>query len=403
MTDRKPLLFLSQRIPYPPNKGDKLRSFAVLRHLSSLWDVHLGCFIDDPVDWGYIEEVKAYCADLFCVGLDKRWAKIRSLRGLVTGASLSEPYFYNASLARWVDKVLTEARPSAIFLYSSVMGQYAPKAGEAGAPRVVMDFVDVDSDKWRQYAERQTWPMSWVYARESRRLLAFDRKVAARVDASVFVSSPEAELFRRLAPETANKVYPISNGIDLDFFNPELDFPDPFQVGVRRVVFTGAMDYWPNIDAVHWFADEILPALRARAPDIVFYIVGGNPTPDVTALAERPGVVVTGRVPDIRPYLAHSEVAVAPMRVARGIQNKVLEGMAMGKPVVTSDQGLEGIDAEPGRDLLTANTASEFVEAVMRILTDSSTTAIGSAARRRVVSKYDWSDKLASYQRLLQP
>jgi len=395
------LLFLCQRIPYPPNKGDKLRSFSVLRHLAKSWKVHLGCFIDDPADWQYVDELRPYCAELCCIGLDKRLAKLRSLTGLIAGTSLSEPYFRNAQLSQWVEAVLRDAQPAAAFLYSSVMGQYLRRGSQFRPRRVVMDFVDVDSDKWRQYADMHSWPMSWVYRRESRQLLAFDRAVAGYCDAAVFVSAPEAALFRRLAPEAAAKTHAISNGVDLSYFSPGAERPDPFPPGRRAVVFTGAMDYWPNVDAVAWFAEAMFPTIRARIPEAVFFIVGGNPAPKVKALGSLPGITVTGRVPDIRPYLAHAEVCVAPMRVARGIQNKVLEGMAMGKVVVTTDQGLEGIDAVPGRDLLLANDTDAFIAATVKVLTDPSLAGIGLAARDCMTGGYSWDDKLAAFDRLL--
>lgn len=397
----KPLLFLSQRIPYPPNKGDKLRSFSVLRYLSRSWKIHLGCFVDDPTDWRYLEELRPYCADLCCIGLDKRWAKLKSLSGLLTGTPLSVPYFRSRRLSKWVDTVLREVRPSAAFLFSSVMGQYLPHDSQLRPRRVVMDFVDVDSEKWRQYAEMHSLPMSWIYRRESRRLLAFDRGVARAADASVFVSAPEAALFRQLVPETAAKTYDISNGIDFSYFSADRSQPNPFPACSRGLVFTGAMDYWPNVDAAIWFAEEMFPAIRARVPEAVLFIVGGNPTPKVTKLGEMPGVTVTGRVPDVRPYLTYAAASVAPLRVARGIQNKVLEGMSMGKVVITTDQGLEGIAAMPGRDLLVANDADSFVSATVRVLADTSVVSIGDAARRCVVSSYSWDDKLAEFERLL--
>ena len=397
----KPLLFLAQRIPYPPNKGDKLRSFAVLRHLSRSWDIHLGCFIDDPDDWQHVDALRAYCADLTCVGLDKRLAKLRSAVGLLSGTSLSEHYFRSGQLSRWVGGVLTGVQPSTAFLYSSVMGQYIPTAPSLRPRRVVMDFVDVDSVKWRQYAEMHRGPMRWVYERESRRLFDFDRALAQRFDASIFVSPPEAQLFRDMAPEVADRVHAVSNGIDHGFFTADPSQPNPFAAGARAIVMTGAMDYWPNIDGALWFAREMLPAIRARVPEAVFVIVGGNPAPQLQALAGQPGVTVTGRVADVRPYLTHAAAVVAPMRVARGIQNKVLEGMAMGRLVVTTSQGLEGIDAQPGRDLLVADDAPPFIAATLRALTDAALAPMGTAARQRILAGYDWDDKLAAYERLL--
>ena len=399
------LLFLSQRIPFPPNKGDKLRSFSVLRHLSKSWKVHLGCFIDDPNDWQYMEELRPYCEDLCCVGLDRRWAKVRSLGGLITGTSLSERYYQSAKLAKWVRETLQSGHPSAAFLYSSVMGQYLlrPADAELRPARVVMDFVDVDSDKWRQYAERHAWPMSWIYRRESSHLLAFDRAVSRSTDASVFVSQPEANLYRSLVPEASPKIHAIPNGVDFTYFSLQTNHPNPFPQGSRNLVFTGAMDYWPNEDAVAWFAHSMFPAIRRQVPDSAFYIVGGNPTPMVQKLAELPGVTVTGRVPDVRPYLAHAAVCVAPMRIARGIQNKVLEGMSMSRVVITTDQGLEGIDAVPNRDLLVANSPEEFIAVTLSVMTDTSLARIGTAARNCIVKGYSWDDKLANYERLLTP
>ena len=398
----KPLLFLSQRIPYPPNKGDKLRSFSVLRHLAKSWKIYLGCFVDDPSDWHYVADLRPYCADLCCIGLDGRWAKLKSLTGLIAGTSLSEPYFRSVQLSKWVNSVLRDVEPPAAFLYSSVMGQYVRRRSQSRPGRVVMDFVDVDSDKWCQYGQMHSWPMSWVYGRESRRLLAFDRDVASRTDASVFVSEPEAALFRRLAPEAASKTYAITNGIDFSYFAAGTDQPNPFPPGNRGVVFTGAMDYWPNADAAAWFAESLYPAVRRSVPEAVFFIVGGNPTGKVRKLGELPGVTVTGRVPDVRPYLAHAAVSVAPMRVARGIQNKVLEGMSMGRVVVTTDQGLEGIDAPPwprpvGRQRCRC-LHCRHGEGADRF----SLARIGGAARRCIVNGYSWDDKLEDFERLLR-
>lgn len=388
----KTLLFLTQRLPYPPNKGDKIRSFAVLRHLAKCWRIHLGCFMDDPADRQYVDALKEFCVETMCIELNPRAARLRALRALAEGGPLSEAYFGHTRLADWVRGI----KPDAAFLYSSVMGQYLRDIPRP--PRVVMDFVDVDSDKWRQYAERQSWPMSWVYRREAARLLEFDRAMTRTADAVTFVSEAEAELFRRQAPEAAAKIHGISNGIDLDYFAPG-DYPAPFSG--PAIVFTGAMDYWPNVDAVSWFAAKVLPRIRARLPDATFVIVGSNPTETVRRLAEQPGITVTGRVPDVRPYLAHAAAVVAPMRVARGIQNKVLEGMAMGRAVVTTPQGLEGIDAEPGRHLLLASGADDFAAAVLTALTAPETQHLGAAARAQMVACYDWSDKLAAYSALL--
>jgi sugar transferase (PEP-CTERM/EpsH1 system associated) len=281
-----------------------------------------------------------------------------------------------------------------VLVFSSAMAQYADPY--RGARRVV-DFVDVDSDKWRQYAEKKSFPMSWLYNYEARQLLRYERQVARDYDASLFVSAPEAELFRQLAPESSRKIGHFSNGVDTDYFSPHEAHADPYAPGERALVFTGAMDYWPNVDAVQWFCDEVFPSLRERFPGLMFYIVGSRPAPAVQALAQRPGVKVTGTVPDVRPYIAHAAVAVAPLRIARGIQNKVLEAMAMATPVVVSPQALEGIDAVPGSELVLAEDAAAFADAVGALLAgrESAAAAIGQAARAKVQRQYSWSSNLA--------
>ncbi len=396
------LLFLCHRIPYPPDKGDKIRSFAMLRHLSRSWRVHLGCFVDDPTDWQHVDALRRYCARLCCLPLVKSRATLRSALGLWRGTSLGEAYFRDPVLAAWTGDVLRKVRPRAAFLYSSVMAQYLADAGPLRPDRVVMDFVDVDSDKWRQYAASARGPARWLYRRESRRLLEAERRIALWAEASVLVSPAEAELFRRLAPAAAGRIHAVSNGIDHAFFAPAPGLPDPFAPGERALVFTGAMDYRPNIDAVTWFAHDVFPSIRAAHAAARFVVVGSNPAPEVRRLAGLPGLRVTGRVPDVRPYLAHAAVAVAPLRLARGLQNKVLEAMAMGCAVVTTPQGLEGIDAQPGRDLLVAATAPRLAEMAGGLLADpKAARAMGEAARRRILEGYGWADKLAAVAGLL--
>ena len=285
-----------------------------------------------------------------------------------------------------------------IVVFSSAMAQYAEAFPHA---RRVVDFCDVDSDKWRQYADQKHWPMSWLYRHEARQLLAYERTVARDCDASLFVSQPEADLFRQLAPESAAKIGFFNNGVDTDYFSPARSYASPYAPGERAVVFTGAMDYWPNVDAVQWFAADVMPHLTARFADLRFYIVGARPTAAVQALARLPGVVVTGTVPDVRPYIAHAEVAVAPLRIARGIQNKVLEAMAMATPVVVSPQALEGIEAMPGTDLVLALDAAGFVAAVAALLAVADTT-IGQVARATVEKSYSWPNNLARIEARLE-
>lgn len=385
------LLYLTHRIPFPPNKGDKIRSHHLLHHLSQRYHVHLGTFIDDPHDWRYVAQVEALCASAYFGRLDPAMARIRSLGALLRGGPLTLDYYRHAGLTRWVAQLLRTHPVERFLVFSAAMAQFVPAPARG---RRVIDFVDVDSDKWGQYATSKAWPASLLYRREARQLLRCERDIAARFDAALFVSPAEAGLFRRLAPESADKIDYFSNGVDTDYFSPAHASADPYPAGELPIVFTGAMDYWPNVDAVVWFADAVLPAILARHPRAVFHIVGAKPDPRVLALAGRCGVRVRGRVDDIRPYLAHARVAVAPLRLARGIQNKVLEAMAMAKPVVLSPQALEGIAAIPGTQVMLARDGAEFAALVGAQITRADA-AMGAAARALVLDQYGWASKLS--------
>jgi len=389
------LLFLAHRIPYPPNKGDKIRAWHLLEHLSQSHRVHLGAFVDDPDDWRHADKMRATCASVFLAGIHPRWGKLRALSGLLTGEPLTLPFYRHAGMQKWVDAQLAEG-VDCVLTYSSAMARFVM---QHGSTRRIMDFVDIDSDKWRQYAPTKTWPMSWLYGREASKLLAWERRVSAEFDASLFVSAAEAADFQTLAPESAAKVGYYHNGVDAEYFSPERAYPNPYPAASDVMVFTGAMDYWPNVNAVLWFAAEVLPLLRKSRPNCLFAIVGSKPPSEVLALASQSDILVTGRVEDVRPYLAHARIVVAPLLIARGIQNKVLEGMAMAKTVVATPQALEGIDAIPGREVLLAGDPRTMAASILAALND---TEIGPAARRRVIESFSWAHNLARVDQLLE-
>ncbi len=391
------LLFLSHRLPYPPNKGDKIRSYHVLRYLSQRYRVHLGCFIDDASDWQYIDKVKALCAGGTCfVKQQPLAARLRSLGGLLTQDALSLPYYRDRELQRWVKRTLASRPIRTAYVFSSPMAQYLEHLEHnPGALHRVIDFVDVDSEKWRQYAGTRRWPLAPLFQREAGHLLAYERSIAQHFEGATFVSRAEADLFKALAPESEHKVQFFNNGVDADYFSPQMLHLNPYPASGAALVFTGAMDYWPNIEAVQWFAEHVLPRLRARSPQLHFFIVGARPSARVKELARLPGVHVTGSVPDVRPYLAHAAVAVAPLRIARGVQNKVLEAMAMQKIVVASPQAVEGLSALPGVELLVAGDADQFVLHLTRLLAVRPQRSMGLAARARVLADYDWTNNLA--------
>ncbi len=386
------LLYLVHRIPYPPNKGDKIRSYHLLKHLARKYEVHLGAFVDDENDWQYEEELKKFCKSCCLVPMNPKRAKIKSLSGLLKNEALTLPYYRSGKLDDWVKRTMDENRIGRIVVFSSAMAQYVEDVDAAR----IMDFVDVDSDKWSQYADAKSWPLNWLYRREGRLLLDYERKIAESFDASFFVSPHEAALFRNLAPAAKNRIHHYSNGVDAEYFSPARDYKNPYEEDEEVLVFTGAMDYWPNVDAVCWFAQDIFPKIRSQRPKARFFIVGSNPAKSVLQLKELPGIEVTGRVEDVRPYLAHAKLAVAPLRVARGVQNKVLEAMSMARHVIASRQAMEGIETNEGCCI--ANDADEFASLSLQHL-DSVTNPAG---RDAILASYDWESNLSEIDRFLE-
>ncbi len=383
------ILYLAHRIPYPPNKGDKIRSWHLLEGLARRFRVHLGTFVDDPEDWQYLPVLREVCGEVCARPLSPRVARLRSLAGLAAGRALTLDYYRDAQLQAWVRRLAAERPLAAVFAFSSSMAPYAEALPLPAGGRRIVDFCDVDSDKWRQYAGSHGWPLSWLYAREARLLERAETRCADAFDTTVVVAEAEARLVRRQAPGSAHKVRVLPNGVDTAYFDPGLPFADPFAAQGPAIVFTGAMDYHPNVDGVCWFAEEILPLVRAAVPGAHFCIVGSKPAEAVRALARREGVSVTGRVPDVRPYLARAAAVVAPLRIARGVQNKVLEAMAMARPIVATPNAVQGIEGVTRSELTVAETASEFAAGVARVL-DSAGAGCVSAARDFVAHRYAW-------------
>ena len=389
------ILFLAHRIPYPPNKGDKIRSWHLLKGLASRFTVHLGTFVDDADDWQYVDELRKVCGEICVRPLDPRLAKLRGLRALANGRALTVDYYRDAALEQWVQR-LAERRPlSGTFVFSSSMAQYAEQLPAGRGALKVLDLCDVDSDKWRQYASSRAGPMRWVYGREARLLSDAERAYVDAFDATLVIADVELQILRRAAPESAGKIVVLPNGVDTSYFDPARTWPNPFPDGSRPVVFTGAMDYQPNIDGVRWFADEIFPAVSKQVPRAQFWVVGSNPAADVLSLARREGITVTGRVPDVRPYLAHAATVVAPLRIARGVQNKVLEGLAMARPVVATPNAVQGIHGARESGLAMVSGPEEFGSAVIRILQDDMNRD-APIARRFVMDHFAWEARLAA-------
>ncbi|MFT5312735.1 MAG: sugar transferase (PEP-CTERM/EpsH1 system associated) [Paraglaciecola sp.] len=397
MSPKEPLLFLCHRIPFPPNKGDKIRSFNMLKALSQTFDVHLACFVDDPYDWQYADKLDKFCQQKLLLKQDKTIAKIKGLQAFITGQPISIPYYFNRTLARWVDNTLAVNKIKNIFIYSSSMAQYVE--GDAySACRRIIDFVDVDSDKWQQYAMGKRGLARWVYLREWRTLQVFENRIAEQFDHALFVSPQEADLFKQQLPaKTAAKVSGMLNGVDSEFFDPQNRDTQPLDESVD-VVFTGAMDYWANIDAVMWFSDNVWPLIKARYPKATFFVVGGNPSAQIKALDGQSGIKVSGRVVDVRPYINSAKVVVAPLQIARGLQNKVLEAMSMAKPVVATSMAIEGIAAR-NEEIRICDEAQAFSQHVIDYLNQP---ACADNSRKWILDNLQWPSSLSRLPNLFK-
>lgn len=391
---KEPLLYLCHRIPFPPNKGDKITTYNILKFLSRYFDIHLGCFVDDAFDKQYQQDVAQFCASCHIMPLSRRYSQIKGLTALLTGQPITVPFYARAHMQTWVDQTIAKYAIRKAFLYSGCMAQYVMKHQEN--LHTVMHFADIDSDKWRQYADKTQGIMQAVYQREHRTLAAYEQAVAAAFQVSCFVTQTETDTFKAMLPTAVrSKIHPLENGLDSAFFSPEADchLGESYSLESENyIVFTGAMDYWANEDAVIWFCREVWPKVRAAEPNAKVYLVGSSPGPKVTALNNQPGVVVTGRVEDVRPYLKYAKAAIAPMQIARGVQNKMLEAMAMAKPVVVSSLTIEGMEDYPTSQLKVADSPDVISHWLLNKLNQPH--IVASESRNWIEQHFSWEAKL---------
>ena len=375
------ILLVTHRFPYPPDKGDRIRSWRLVQALSKVGAVRLATGAAEPVSLAHADAVRAVVADLAIAPLGRaRW--LRAAWSVAAGRSLTEGLFAAPALGDTVRRWHAE-RPFdiAVAFCSSVV----PVLELLPNVPALVDLVDVDSEKFRQYAAAAAWPKRQVFALEARRVRALERRAAAHALTTVLCTAPEAALFRGIAPTA--RVEAIPNGVDGAFFAPQpetLEVPD-------SCAFVGAMDYRANVEGAEWFVREVWPLVRARRPNATFAIVGRDPTPVVRALAAVPGVTVTGAVPDVRPHVAGAAVAIVPLRVARGIQNKALEALAMGRALLATPAALAGLDVRPGIEAVAAETPAEWAAALLHLLDHpAARAALGAAGREYALGRHGW-------------
>lgn len=392
-------LFLAHRLPFPPDRGDKIRSHNVLKALAQLGPVHVGSFAENPADLANVVELDGLAAS-YCVPLRDKPLPLAALEALYRREPVSLAAFRHARLQDWVKSLLASGTIDTIYVFSGQMGQYVPRAWPG---RLVVDLVDVDSAKFDQYAAGQKGAMRWVHAREGRLLRAEEARLAAQADRTLLISAAEAELLRsRLPAGHSAPIAVLGNGIDAAAFDPAKVQPQPRLGTGPHLVFTGQMDYPPNVAAALQGIATILPQVRRRYGEAQLHVVGRAPVAELLAHDGIDGCRIWGEVPDVRPFLAAAHVVVVPLDLARGVQNKVLEAMAMARPVVLTPQAATGIPAGDGSHFLVRAGTGEIADAVIDLLdVPERAEALGEAARDFVLDRMSWPAMLAGLPALM--
>jgi sugar transferase (PEP-CTERM/EpsH1 system associated) len=388
------ILYLVHRVPYPPDKGDRIRAFHVLKHLARDASVSVACLADEPVADASIAELRTRCerVAIFPLSPWSRWPK--ALLSLLQGHTVSEGAFYSRALVATVGQWAKERAFDSVMLSASSLAPYLSLPGLREVPAVV-DLVDADSQKWLDYAAASQWPRAWLYRLESRRLGWLEKRLSASAQALVVVSEQEVSFLQKRHGLEGVRV--VRNGVDLDYFRPPAaPLPE------NGCAFVGALDYLPNVDAACWFCHEVWPTVHRQVPQATVRLIGRRPVAQVKRLAAIPGVEVMGQVPDVRPHLAQAAIAIAPLRIARGLQNKILEAMAMSKAIIASPQALSGFVSKLELPVLSAASPTEWIDAVLRLLHSAPLRRdLGAACRQYVEAHHCWDSCLTPFDELL--
>jgi len=396
------ILFISHRVPFPPNKGEKIRTFHQLKHLRELGHhIHLFSPYEDKTELAHFNELReTWCTSVEATPLKPK--AMRLLTGLVKGQSMSVANFYDKTLQQKFDQFLSGNTVDAIICSASSVAEYIFKSTALPTldikPLLIMDFMDVDSDKWGQYQQSSSFPMSMVYAREQRLLAEYEKQIVKQFDASYLIAQAEVTLFNQKVMQS-DKVHVMGNGLDTSvFYPPKIKQPNAAPV----FLFTGVMDYKPNEDAVIWFVNTCWPSIITQHPNARFIIAGMNPSADITQLANNNSIEVTGFVDDILPYYHQADIFVAPFRLARGVQNKVLQAFACALPVISTPMGAEGILCQADQDILIASTPNEFIAQANQLIAQPKLAeSIGQSALHIIKQHYSWPSQLQPLVNLL--
>ena len=387
------ILYVCHRFPFPPKRGGKIRPFNMIRHLSASGHKVTVCSLARSAEEA--EEgrgIAPHCADFEMAQVSNRLQTLRMVVRLPVTTPSSMGYFYSPTLAQRVRRRLSEQKWDLIFVHCSSVAQYVEHITDV--PKI-LDFGDMDSQKWLEYANYKSFPLSLGYRFEGAKMLAAEKRLAGRFDLCTATTRAEWETLNGYGTGVASDWFP--NGVDADFFCPT---GEPYDADT--ISFIGRMDYYPNQECMARFCEQIWPILKSRRPNMKLLIVGADPTPEMRKLGEIPGVTVTGSVPDVRPFIRSSALMVAPLNIARGTQNKILEAMAMGVPVVTSTIAAGGVDAESVKHFLVADTPEEYAQSILRIVeSPEERERLASAGRQRMLSHHAWPHSMARLDQII--
>ena len=390
------ILFIAHRVPYPPNKGDKLRALWELRELSRQHTVDLFCFYDDPEDKKHVQGLSQYCNSYYLEEISFLRSRLHSINALLLGQPFTVAFFRSPRMSKEIDSALRSGLYDRIVVFSSSMGKYVDAA--ENIPRI-LDLVDVDSDKWRQYAKQSAWPWSWLWRREAKLLGNYESSLVRDFSTTVVCTAAEAQLLRAKAP--TGRIEVLQNFLEVDAYDPARGLiPDSLRAWQPYLIFSGSMDYRPNIDAVKFFCADVFPLIHREVPEAHLVIAGRNPDRSVLALQADSAVHVTGSVSDIRPYLWGAAAAVAPMRIARGVQNKILEALASGIPVVSSSGAASALPQTLRNLLIVADTPQAISAATINLLRHGSEIA-SQDLRETLRTHIDHLDLRSQLERLI--
>lgn len=387
------ILYVCHRFPFPPARGGKIRPFNMIKHLSRSHEVVVASLVRSPEEAEAGRGLSQYCSDVMMAKVTAQAAWARMVVRLVTAQPSSMGYFYSPDLARHINERLKRERFDLIFVHCSSVAPYVSKF--LGTPKI-LDFGDMDSQKWLEYRRFKPFPLSLGYWLEGCKMEAAEKALARRFDLCTCTTKAELETLRRFRVPTPTDWF--ANGVDADYFSPTDAAYD-----ADAISFVGRMDYFPNQQAMLYFVNEVFPLIRAKRPAAKLAIVGAEPSAEIRRLATYDGITVTGTVPDVRDHVRRSAASVAPLSIARGTQNKIIECMAMGVPVVTSPEAAGGVDAVPGEHLLVAHSADDYADKLLTLMADrAARQRLAVAGRARVETHHSWANSMAKLDRIIE-